>query len=217
MSGSVPFIALRHCGCVFSDASIRAVIPTLTRGPALQSQAVEQKPDEAKAVLQLKEGSTVGCPNCAKEFDPTKMDAILPINPPKDVQEVLLEQLLTARATAKASKKRKTIEASMITTAPTTTDINLSTESEPLRKAPRSESMKPPSRTASPAPNTLAPRSVHQKLAEQEQKRQAAQASMSDAVKAMFKPKDKGKDHHQGNADFFGRTFTRVSLAVHTL
>jgi hypothetical protein len=51
---------------------------------------------------------------------------------------------------------------------------------------------------------------VHQQLADQEKKRLAAQAGMSDAVKAMFKPKEK-EDDRKGNADFFGRTFTRVS------
>jgi hypothetical protein len=210
MSGSVPFVALRHCGCVFSEASIRAVIPTLSRSSAGKTKS-DQQPDEVKAVADVKEGFKA-CPNCGKEFDPTKGDAVVAINPPREVQEDLLEQLLTIRASAKASKKRKAVDAS----APLITDIAITANGDVPRKHPRSDSLKPSSRTASasPAPTTLAPRSVHQKLAEQEQKRQIAQAGMSDAVKAMFKPKEKGKDHHQGNADFFGRTFTRVSWIV---
>jgi hypothetical protein len=212
MSGSVPFIALRHCGCVFSDASIRAVVPSLTRGIAAKPHVVEDKPDEAIAVVtKEKPGVLVGCPNCTKEFDPTKVDAIMPINPPRDAQETLLEQLLLARATAKSSKKRKTLESTNIT--PTVTDVHPTESQEQPRKHPRAESIKTSrNSSASPVPSINGPRTVQAKLAEQELKRQTAQAGMSDAVKAMFKPKEKGKDHHQGNADFFGRTFTRVSL-----
>lgn len=40
---------------------------------------------------------------------------------------------------------------------------------------------------------------------------------MSDAVKAMFRPKPKASDAHAGNADFFGRTFTRVSTRARSV
>ena len=203
MSGSVPFIALRPCGCVFSDASIRAVIPNLTKGIAARAVPKDSSPDEARPVVEVQEGK-VACPNCGKSFDPALPSSILPINPSRDVQEILLENLLITRATAKSTKKRKVVD---ITTP--------SVDVEQPHKVARPASARQQS-SASPAPGSLQPtsmpRSVHQKLAEQEQKRILAQAGMSDAVKAMFKPKDKGADHHAGNADFFGRTFNRVSL-----
>jgi hypothetical protein len=57
-------------------------------------------------------------------------------------------------------------------------------------------------------------RTVKQKLADQEVKRLKAQEGMSDAVRAMFKSKDGDQRGTGGAADFFGRTFTRVSQFV---
>jgi hypothetical protein len=57
-------------------------------------------------------------------------------------------------------------------------------------------------------------RSVHQKLADQEAKRLKAHEGMSDAVKSMFKSKDGDQRGTGGAADFFGRTFTRVSACI---
>jgi len=218
MSGSIPFIALRPCGCVFSDASIRAVVPNLTKGigaKAVPKEEREEKPEEAKPVVHVDGDTFVACPNCGTLFDPTLPTSISPINPTREVQEVLLENLLTSRAAAKSSKKRKA--------APTDSAIPQTTDLPPPTKVAREESLKPSrpsSHTASPAPRTTGTpppilanglaRSVHQKLAEQEQKRMAAQAGMSDAVKAMFRPKD-GNEKTGGAADFFGRTFNRYA------
>lgn len=219
MTGSVPFIALRPCGCVFSDASIRAVIPSLTKGTAGKAVKHEEKSDEGTPVVDddsKAKSKMVTCPNCGKEFDPTLPTSILPINPSKEVQDVLLENLLLARAATKSGKKRK---AAVVDGA--TAKSETSAEAKAARIS--SSSPHPRSDSASPAPGSngraspAAPianslhRSVQQKLAEQEQKRLAAQAGMSEAVKSIFKPKEKGQDYHAGNADFFGRTFTRVS------
>jgi len=218
MSGSVPFIALKPCGCVFSDASIRAVIPNLTRGIAASVVVSDEKTEEAKPVVEVKK--TVVCPNCATDFDPTLPTSIQPINPTRAVQDLLLDNFLIARATAKSSKKRKAVtentaskgeakesKAAKLDASSSNTKSSESAAPVSNGKSTSNGSATPPVPTA----NSL-PRSVHQKLAEQEQKRMAAQAGMSDAVRAMFKPKDKDKDHHSGNADFFGRTFTRVSV-----
>lgn len=215
MSGSVPFIALRPCGCVFSDASIRSVIPNLSRGTAAAS-ASEEKPDEAKPVVEEEKGKLVTCPNCTKEFDPTLPTSILPINPSKAVQDTLLDNLLIARATAKSSKKRKAAAVEAPTSNGEAKSARVDSSSPvPSRKDSASPAPSTNGKRSTPAPqsNSLH-RSVQQKLAEQEQKRLVAQEGMSDAVRAMFKPKEKGKDYHAGNADFFGRTFTRVSFSV---
>ncbi|KAK8864586.1 hypothetical protein IAR55_001836 [Kwoniella newhampshirensis] len=215
MSGSVPFIALRNCGCVFSEAAIRAVVPSLTKGVVNSTAKKDDSPESDGA---KKSGSPpsageeeggggkkdVACPNCGKSFDPTAINAVLSINPPKDVQDALLEHLLLTRATAKSSKKRKAI---------TTTTVNVDgITTEPPSKSART--LPPPSSrsgTNTSAPSINAPRSVHDKLAEQEKKRLKAQEGMSEAVKAMFKPKDNGGVKKSGADDFFGRTFTRYA------
>ena len=224
MNGAVPFIAVRHCGCVFSDAAVRAVIPNLTKGIGAKPK-LDQKPDEARPVVDTKDREKVGvatCPNCGKEFDPTLSNAVQPIYPSKEVQETLLENLLVSRATAKASKKRKVIDsvsldpsvpakAIKIATTPLTDGTPKSHRDSPVPphlngSNGRSTPPVPVNGRATPPVNS----SVKQKLAEQEQKRLAAQAGMSDAVRSMFKPK--GEEQKGGTAEFFGRTFTRVSL-----
>ncbi|KAK4688508.1 replication termination factor 2, partial [Tremellales sp. Uapishka_1] len=193
MSGTVPFIALRPCGCVFSDAAIRAVIPSLSKGVA--AAVTEEAPVETEKEREATEKeSLVACPNCTKAFDPTLPTSVLAINPSRLIQESLLENLLITRASVK-SKKRKADSAvsGEVDTKAAKTKVKKEKEKEKVVLVP----------------TIKAASSVAQKLAEQEQKRLVAQEGMSDAVKAMFKPKDKDKDYHKGNADFFGRTFTR--------
>ena len=220
MSGAVPFIALRPCGCVFFEAAIRAVIPTLTKGVGAVPTSVDEKADGAQAVVNGT-AKKVACPSCTKEFDPTLISSIQPINPPREAQEALLGHLLATRAAAKSSKKRK---AAVTDVTPLSVADGETNGDQAPNKAARIHSSSPaPPRpsSASPAPtstngktasmSSTLHKSVHQKLAEQEQKRLTAQAGMSDAVKAMFKPKAE-EDSRSGNADFFGRTFNRVSL-----
>jgi hypothetical protein len=205
LSGTVPFLALRPCGCVYSEASIRGIIPNLTKGTAVQSvKDKEEIPNEAKPVVEAKKG-TVACPNCGLYFDPTLPTSILQINPPKEVQDILLENLLTARAAAKSSKKRKA-------TTTDTTESELPTKSKTKTKA---KGDKAEIREKRPTMNTDGMhKTVAQKLADQEQKRLKAQEGMSDAVRSMFKSKDGDQRGTGGAADFFGRTFTRVSQLI---
>ncbi|WVW84130.1 hypothetical protein I302_106159 [Kwoniella bestiolae CBS 10118] len=209
MSGVIPFIAIKSCGCVFSDAALRGIIPTLTKGITTNTSAQDMTPEQAKpAVPSDDKKGLVGCPNCGKEFDPTSPTAIIPINPPKEVQDVLLENLLLARASAKSSKKRKNAEKTTNGNGNGVLEV-----AEPVKKAIKINGA---SNGSSPVPRINSPsisgsaRSVQDKLAEQEQKRLKAQENMSEAVKSMFKPKDGGAKK-SGADDFFGRTFTRVS------
>ncbi|WWC89124.1 uncharacterized protein L201_004042 [Kwoniella dendrophila CBS 6074] len=209
MSGVIPFIALKSCGCVFSDAAIRGIIPSLTKGPI---SIKDLTPEQAKPVTSI-EKTQVGCPNCGKEFDPTLQSSIIPINPPKEIQDQLLETLLMVRAQAKSSKKRKNVDK---------IDSGNNTASEPVSKVSKTITS---SGTTTPIPRINSPsingngngnggkgitKSVQDKLAEQERIRLKAQEGMSEAVKAMFKPKDNG-GKKSGADEFFGRTFTRVS------
>lgn len=194
MTGAIPFIALKSCGCVFSDAAVRAIIPNLTRGIAASSPGKDETPEA---------GEAVPCPNCGKTFDPTVPSAILPIYPSADVQDALLDALLASRAAAKANKKRK---AGAEDKGEKKEKKKTSPPTEPAAKVPRT--------AAAGAPRTINAKSlgssVTAQLAEQERKRLEAQAGMSAAVKSMFRSKDdKGKTGDA--ADFFGRTFNRVS------
>ncbi|WWC61981.1 uncharacterized protein I303_104568 [Kwoniella dejecticola CBS 10117] len=212
MSGVIPFIAIKSCGCVFSDAALRGIIPSLTKGISAKKNDQELTPEQAKAVVPQESKKEVACPNCGKSFDPTLASAIIPINSPKETQDLLLENLLLSRAAAKSSKKRKNAEK---------IDGDLV---EPVTKATKksaTDGMSPIPRVNSPSINANGgaqahanggsgmSRSVQEKLAEQERKRLKAQEGMSEAVKAMFKPKNEGKK--SGADEFFGRTFTRYA------
>ena len=185
------------------------MIPNLTKGswvPPKEKEKKEERPDEAKPVVEVK-GGTVSCPNCGIYFDPTLPTSILPINPPREIQDTLLDNLLSARAAVK-SKKRKA--------APIESEAGSGAEFKvPAKpKQPKTEPKeRRPTTTTTTNTNTNAnhQKTVAQKLAEQESKRLKAQEGMSDAVKAMFKSKDGDQRGTGGAADFFGRTYTRVS------
>ena len=210
MSGTVPFIAIRQCGCVFSEAAIRSVIPSLAKAPSVAPREVpdEAKPLPSSTTADASQQKTVACPNCGKDIEPSKSNAVISINPPEEVQEMLLIDILAARAAAKASKKRKA----------GTTDTGV-TEEGKKKEAKRALNGVGAARSngASPAPPTSkgeaakigAPTTVKQKLAEQEQKRLAAQANMSEAVRSMFKPSVDPSIKDE-TTEFFGRTFNRV-------
>jgi hypothetical protein len=177
------------------------MIPNLTKGPAaIDKEKEKEQPDEAKPVTTEKKG-TVSCPNCGIFFDPTLSTSILPINPPKEIQDILLDNLLAARAAAKSNKKRK---------APPISTVNDESEFKVPAKITKSNT-KPKVVATTTNSTSTGSRTVAQKLAEQESKRLKAQEGMSDAVKAMFKSKDGDQRGSGGAADFFGRTYTRVS------
>jgi hypothetical protein len=181
------------------------MIPNLTKGSWVppKEKEKEEKPDEAKPVVEVK-GGTVSCPNCGIYFDPTLPTSILPINPPREVQDILLDDLLSARAAAK-SKKRKA--------APVESEAGSGVVAEfkvPKVKTQEVKERRPTTATTTNS-NSNHQKTVAQKLAEQESKRLKAQEGMSDAVKAMFKSKDGDQRGTGGAADFFGRTYTRVS------
>ncbi|GMK55008.1 hypothetical protein CspeluHIS016_0200640 [Cutaneotrichosporon spelunceum] len=183
MNGAVPFIALRHCGCVFADGALRAVLPNLAK-----TGETAEGPAEA------------ACPNCTKAFDPTSAAAVLPIYPAEEVQEELLADLLAARAAAKANKKRKSGK----------DKEKKEDKGDRVTKVAKLKNDRSASGSPAPANSSLAP-SVRAQLAEQEKRRLAAQAGMSDAVKAMFHKGDTGK---KGDvADFFGRTYNRYATS----
>jgi len=204
MTGAIPFIALRTCGCVFSERALRAVVPNLTRGVNL-SDADKDKPTEEASPGPAE---TVACPNCGKEFDPTSIKSVMPIYPNAEIQTLLLEMLLAERAAAKANKKRKSDKGDE------SNGEKKKKKADKLAAAAAAESKTRDSSSPAPRPApsikmSTVGSSVQAMLAEEERKRLVAREGMSDAVKSMFRAKT---DDKKGDAaDFFGRTFNRVS------
>lgn len=227
MNGVHPFVAFRPCGCVFSERAVRALIPTLAK-PITPGAEDPVQTDGAKPAVRMPDEY---CPKCTKYIVPSDPNLVLPINPPPDVQAVLLERLHAKRAAAKASRKRMAEEAKKAGKGPKRGKGEQADEDggKPSKVARVEGKAKVATANgqangAGPVPTTASARStavddgapkhnqtVRQKLAEQEQKRLAAQANMSEAVRSMFKPRGDPKDQ---TTEFFGRTFNRVSVPV---
>jgi hypothetical protein len=170
--------------------------------------------------VPAEDASTVACPNCGKDIVPSDPNLVLPINPPPEVQDALLDQLLAARAAAKTGKKRKADKGEKGEKVDKAAEEGKPSKAARVEGKAKLAAANGRTNGASPAPNGSgrstptedgAPKhnqTVRQKLAEQEQKRLAAQANMSEAVRSMFRPRGDPKDQ---TTEFFGRTFNRVS------
>ncbi|KAI0319909.1 DUF602-domain-containing protein [Amylostereum chailletii] len=90
MTGHVPSVYLTPCGCVFSQAGLKAVSSSSTTPPA------EGKEDKEKQFDV--------CPQCAKKFD--KATDIRLLNPPPEEEEKM-RTAMEARASKPKTKKRK--------------------------------------------------------------------------------------------------------------
>ncbi|KZS90230.1 DUF602-domain-containing protein [Sistotremastrum niveocremeum HHB9708] len=101
MNGAVPFLYITTCGCVFSQAGLKAVL-----GPSPQAKADGQEPGTREKDL---------CPQCTKKFD--RVEDLCTINPGPEEEEIMMEKLAAARASkAKSGKKRKAAVAEIFDT-----------------------------------------------------------------------------------------------------
>jgi hypothetical protein len=188
MTGVVPFVYLSTCGCVFSQAGLKAV-STGKEKDKDQDQDKDKDIGEGGAQLDV-------CPQCAKKFD--RLEDVRILNPGPEEEERMRDTMERRRASAPAnnrvkSKKRK--EAGVSSEGPEAVP--------PPGKKKKSGSG---SGTASPAPSMgAASRAVASSLAMEEAKRKA---QMSDAVKSLYRPKD-GKARKETFMTM--GTFTRVS------
>lgn len=207
MTGALPFGVVRHCGCVFSEAGIKAVIAS-TSGSS--SPKEKQDKEISKKVLP--------CPNCSEPFDPSEGFGSgtgsvwwLPLNPKPEYQTQMLHDLSAARAAAKAAKK----SASSAVSGKKRKSEAVPTDSTPNDAHAVSSKRTKPSTDGPGGPARLSSK-VQAELAELEAKRKAA--GMSDAVKSIYAGKNGngGKAGLGGNGnDFFTRTFNRVSDEAH--
>jgi len=163
MNGSQPFVYIWTCGCVFSQAGLKAVSST----PPPQQES-EKSDGESKVTGDSGKQLDV-CPQCATKYD--KSEDVLLLNPPPEEESKMraaMERRRAAEPPKTKGKKRK----------------NAATvgEAEPPSKKKLVHSGPSMNRNIA-----AASRAVANSLAEEEVKRKA---QMSDAVKSLYGPKD---------------------------
>ncbi|KAI0358861.1 DUF602-domain-containing protein [Trametes cingulata] len=170
MNGSQPFVYLATCGCVFSQAGLKAVTgtPPSKSPPAETPGEVGKEKGKDSEKEQTKDLDL--CPQCGAKYDRTS--DVLMLNPPPEVEEQMRAAMVARRAAEPAKGKGKKRKAAAVENA----------------------AVEPPSKkkASSPMPTTnpsiaAASRAVAESLAKEEAKRKAA---MSDAVKSLYGPKD---------------------------
>lgn len=185
MNGSQPFVYLWGCGCVFSQAGLRAVSsPPPPRDNLGQLDDMGEKaPDDTDAGVQLDL-----CPQCGTKYN--RSDDVLLLNPPLEEENNMIAAMVRRRAAQPVKskgKKRKAVASASEVIEP------------PAKKKPASvaPSINPNIATAS--------RAVASSLVQEEAKRKA---NMSEAVKSLYGPKDGVK---KKETFMTMGTFTRVS------
>ena len=189
MTGVVPFVYLSTCGCVFSQAGLKAV----STGTPPSEKGKDKDQDQDK---DIREGGAQldVCPQCAKKFD--RLEDVRILNPGLEEEERMRDAMERRRASAPANNKVKSKKRK---------EVGVSSEG-PEAVPPPGKKKKSGSGTASPAPSMgAASRAVASSLAMEEAKRKA---QMSDAVKSLYRPKD-GKVRKETFMTM--GTFTRVS------
>ncbi|KZO99558.1 DUF602-domain-containing protein [Calocera viscosa TUFC12733] len=184
MLGSIPFVFLWSCGCVFSKSGLRALSTPAEEAERRKEEA--QEAHEGGSDKENKEGKekadrVLACPQCGKPYTEAQ---IVPLNPPPAIAEERRAALLLRRASEPAkSKKRKAAAAALL------------------------GADEPEGKRAKPALGpTMASSAVAALLREEERKR--AKTGMSAAVKSLYRDKDAKED----KPTFLTMgTFTRVS------
>ena len=170
MIGTHPFVYLSTCGCVFSQAGLRAISGSMPPGSQVQTEAGAQQ--EQKDV----------CPQCAVKFT-RSIDVVL-LNPGPEEQLQMREKLEAHRAAQAAARPKKIKKRSL--------DGESSTL-EPATKRAALESTSKSSRPTTPQPApftnnaTATSRTVANALAHEELKRKNG---MSEAVKSLYTSKN---------------------------
>lgn len=188
MTGVVPFVYLSTCGCVFSQAGLKAVSSST---PPSEEGKVKDKDVGDEGAKQL-----YVCPQCATKYD--RFEDVRVLNPGPEEEERMqtaMERRRAAAASAKGKgKKRKAAGA-----------VPEGAEGE--QPAGKKSGPRPGSTAPSTGPTGVAAasRAVASSLAMEEAKRKA---NMSEAVKSLYRPKD-GKVRKETFMTM--GTFTRVS------
>jgi len=164
MNGVQTFIYISTCGCVFSQAGLKAV--TSSASPKEKEKSLDDEQDQESFGL---------CPQCAKKYKP--IDNVILLNPSQEEEEnmfLVFERKRLLEPTKKKSKKRKNADSP-------------NEEAEPPTKK-----QVPPVVAPSLNPSiAAASRAVVSGLAMEEAKRKAG---MSEAVKSLYGDGTKRKE-----------------------
>ena len=160
MLGSVPFVYISTCGCVFSQAGLKTVSQgdNVLHKDKPKGDSNESSPTDSEKQYQL-------CPSCGTKYDKTQ--DVFTLNPSPEEEEIMHGNMAKRRAAEPAKtkgKKRKAIA---------------DAEQPSVRKKGTINS--------SNASISSATRAVVTSLAEEETKRKA---NMTDAVKSLYTSKD---------------------------
>ncbi|KAG8962284.1 hypothetical protein FRC03_004396 [Tulasnella sp. 419] len=170
MSGTLKFVYLATCGCVFSAAGLKGVTSS-----SLPTPPSDTPPSETieSPVVKLEP-----CPQCTVPFSPT--NDVRTINPGEEEQERMREKMLFAQAMAKASKsKSKKRKAA-------TSEVSPEEPSDaPSKKAKQVTNHAQSAPSMSPAVSSIA-KKVAEELSQEEKKRKA---NMSSAVASLYQSK----------------------------
>jgi hypothetical protein len=199
MTGVVPFVYLSTCGCVFSQAGLKAV--SSSTPPSEKGKEKAANGEEAAQSLPS-DGQLDVCPQCAEKYN--RAENVRVLNPGPEEEERMRSVMERRRAVAAASAKGKGKKRKAVGAAPDGAE----------REQPAGKK-KSGSRSGSTTPLLMGPtgagaasRAVASSLAMEEAKRKA---HMSDAVKSLYRPKD-GKQRKETFMTM--GTFTRVSLSA---
>lgn len=166
MTGVVPFVYLSTCGCVFSQAGLKAVstgTPASEKGKDKDQDQDKEDKDRGEGGAQLDV-----CPQCATKFN--RSEDVRMLNPGPEEEERMRDTMERRHASAPANNKSKSKKRK---------------DAEGAEGVPR-PGKKKKGGSGSPAPSA-ASRAVASSLAMEEAKRKA---QMSDAVKSLYRPKD---------------------------
>jgi Rtf2 RING-finger len=194
MTGAAPFVYLSTCGCVFSQAGLKAVsssTPPLEKGKDNGGVGGEGNvPSSDGGQLEV-------CPQCATKYDRTGDVRIL--NPGAEEEERMRDVMEKRRAVAAAvvsvkgkGRKRKAVADGV-------------EGDQPGKKKRHGSGSASPAPSLGPTVTAATNRAVASSLAMEEAKRKA---HMSEAVKSLYRPKD-GKARKETFMTM--GTFTRVS------
>ncbi|EJD04547.1 DUF602-domain-containing protein [Fomitiporia mediterranea MF3/22] len=194
MNGGAPFVYFATCGCVLSQAGLKAL--SGSNGSASPSSS-----DEDRGKEKDKEKKDAGskqldlCPQCGAKYERI-MDVHM-LNPDPETEtgmraamEVRQREKATTKGKSK-SKKRKAAEGGE------------ADSEQPPSETKKAKSMPMPSLNPTIA---AASRAVASSLAEEEAKRKA---SMSDAVRSLYESKKSAVK--EGDAAWMTRTFNRYA------
>jgi hypothetical protein len=209
MTGALPFGVIKHCGCVFSEGGIKAVINSTSSSGS--SSPKDNEPTNPNATTP----KTLPCPNCSEPFDcsdgfgsGTGSAWWLPLNPKQEYQTQMLHDLANTRAAAKAAKKESGAGNKKRKSEAANGNGNIGVESG-TNEGRTIKRSKPTSSSEHHLAPVKISNKVSRELAELESKRKAS--GMSEAVKSIYAGNNGGKDKGTSGNDFFMRTFNRVS------